>query len=349
MVVATLAGCGGSSGPSAGSGTTAPSDKARATVGASTPATAVRAGRIVFRRFAEGSEHAASLFVSNTDGSDERRLTDGAAKGLVDDEPSWSPDGKQVVFSRLFDAQPDREWHRVAVVSADGTGLHYLTPGIPAKDGNIVGFDGTPAFSPDGSQIAYLHAQGVVKDDQIPHTDVMVMSTDGSHKRGVTHIAAFAGGPAGMRWSPDGKRLVYSFETSGTGKPANSLALFVIGVDGSGQRQLTPWALGAGGIPAWSTSGLIAFRAVTNEESGVGNFYTIRPDGTGLTQVTHFVGQTISHQVGVSPDGQWLVFSKRDGTDGPNFLMIARLGSTDLYKVGDGDRIGSAPDWDPTS
>lgn len=348
VAVLTVAGCGGGSDGTAGSPTATPATSSSAPPAASKPATPVRAGRIVFRRYAEESEDAGSLFVSNTDGSAERQLTDGAAKGFLDDQPNWSPDGKRVVFSRLDNTSPGQESHRIAVVSADGTGLHYLTQGAPAQFATILGFDGGAAFSPDGTQIAYTHGEGVLQHDQIPHFDVMVMNSDGSHKRRVTHLPAFAGDLGGVRWSPDGKRLVYSLFTAGTGKPALSGALFVIGVDGTAPRQLTPWALGAGGVPAWSKSGLIAFRAVQDEESGVGNFYTIHPDGSGLTQVTHFVGQTISHQVGISADGQWIVFSKRDDTSGQNALMIARLGSPDVYPVGPANGV-SSPDWDPAS
>ena len=341
----TVAGCGANNGEKVDSPTATPLASSNASSPASTPATPVPNGRIVYRHSDDSgdSEQAGSLFVSNTDGSAERQLTDGADKGFFDLEPNWSPDGKQVVFSRYNDTG-----HRISVVSASGTGLHDLSPGAPTRGDTIVGFDEKAAFSPDGTHIAYEHSEGVVKNDQIPHSDVMVMNSDGSHKRHVTHLPAFAGDVDGVRWSPDGKQLVYSLFTANTGTPAHSGALFVVDVGGKGTpRQLTPWALGAGGIPAWSKTGLIAFRAVQDEESGVGNFYTIRPTGDGLTQVTHFNGQTISHQVGMSPDGEWIVFSKKNGTGGPNTLMIISLNGPNLYPVGPADRTGTSPDWDP--
>ena len=42
---------------------------------------------------------------------------------------------------------------------------------------------------------------------------------------------------------------------------------------------------------------MIVFRAVEDDEAGKGNFYTIHPDGTGLTQVTQFTDTVISHKV----------------------------------------------------
>jgi TolB protein len=120
--------------------------------------------------------------------------------------------------------------------------------------------------------------------------------------------------------------------------------LFVIGADGTGQRRLTPWTLGANGTPDWSRTGLIVFRAVQDEESGIGNFFTIHPDGTGLTQVSHFTGEVISHKVGFSADGKWIVFGKRtDG--GSNDLFLSKIDGTAMHPVTRTPPEEGAPDW----
>jgi Tol biopolymer transport system component len=104
----------------------------------------------------------------------------------------------------------------------------------------------------------------------------------------VTKSAAYAGDAGGVAWSPDGKRLVYARSNASASKPAGGRALFIIDLDGSHERQLTPWSAGADGTPDWSSTNLIVFRAVADEESANGNFFTVHPDGTALTQITHF-------------------------------------------------------------
>jgi TolB protein len=65
-------------------------------------------------------------------------------------------------------------------------------------------------------------------------------------------------------------------------------SIFVIGADGRGLRQVTPWRLDAGDHPDWSPDGRrILFRAPEHFFAG-SNLWTVRPDGTGLKQLTHF-------------------------------------------------------------
>jgi Tol biopolymer transport system component len=123
--------------------------------------------------------------------------------------------------------------------------------------------------------------------------------------------------------------------------------LFTVAADGSNQRQLLPWDLGAGGPAEWSPAAdRIVFRAVQDEESGVGNFSTVRPDGSALTQVTHFTRTVISHKVGFSPDGEQIVYSAREG-GGQNQLYRTRLDGSDERRVTTSPFADSSPDWAP--
>ena len=71
------------------------------------------------------------IVVMNADGTDPVRLTeDGRANWL----PSWSPDGKRIVFERTILNDPI--YADIYVMNADGTGLVNLTqtPVVPEWD-----------------------------------------------------------------------------------------------------------------------------------------------------------------------------------------------------------------------
>ena len=298
-------------------------------------------GLIVFSRSPDSSRTTAALFVSNADGSNARQLTRPPA-AAQDDEPDWAPDGSHIVFTRCLPT-----YCRLLMVGADGTNLTPLTQDcgsgpVPStcEQGN------SASFSPDGRFIAYGWASGNVVDDEIEHSQVYVMNADGTGKHAVTNFAPpYSGDAGGPHWSPDGKQLAFNRSNAGPTQPTGGRALFIVNVDGSGLRQLTPWALGAGGQADWSAaSNLIAFRAVNDEELGIGNFYTIHPDGTSVAQVTHFTGITISYKVSFSPDGKRFIFARHTGVE-PSALFTIGIDGKNLQRVGNSPESDTAPDW----
>jgi Tol biopolymer transport system component len=335
-------GCGGSPAVTASSAST--SAVPAAASGAPSPATATASsplvpGRIAFRRYFDDTESTGAIFTSDTDGSSERQVTNPPASTL-DDEPNWAPDGTRLLFTRSAELGTDQESQRLFTVSSDGSGPTPVSPETPAGFGYNAG-----AFSPDGKYIAAGTYHGDVTSDQIKFSEIVVMDADGSHRHEVTKFPAYSGDAGGVAWSPDGKRLVFARSNAGATKPDGGRALFIMDADGSHQRQLTPWAVGAGGTPDWSSkTNLIAFRAVADEESGIGNFFTIHPDGTSLTQVTKFTDTVISHKVGFSRDGQWIVFAK-ETAPGNNDVFIAKIDGTDMRAVTNTPLADSAPDW----
>jgi TolB protein len=68
----------------------------------------------------------------NTDGSDLRLLTNGRGS---DENPSWSPSGRQIVFSSNREGKSN-----IYVMNADGTNVERITP----NDANY----SSPAWSP---------------------------------------------------------------------------------------------------------------------------------------------------------------------------------------------------------
>ncbi|MBS1707506.1 MAG: PD40 domain-containing protein [Armatimonadetes bacterium] len=85
------------------------------------------------------------LWLIRTDGTDERRLTDGPE----DYDAKWSPDGKHIAFTRVMshkagEVMSDAD---IWVIAADGTGLTQLSSGPE--------FDGVEGWSPDGKSVIF--------------------------------------------------------------------------------------------------------------------------------------------------------------------------------------------------
>ena len=101
---------------------------------------------------------------------------------------------------------------------------------------------------------------------------------------------------------------------------------------------ITPRSLDAGN-PRWSRDGTrILFNDVAEPADGKdANIYTVRPDGTGLTKLTHYTGGTAQAFVDDwSPDGTKIVFHFQDAgvddlyivdADGSNPRPLTHLGA----------------------
>jgi Tol biopolymer transport system component len=127
------------------------------------------------------------IYVINTDGTGERRLTTDAA---VDFAPDWSPGGTRIAFTS------DRSGASAVYTmpAADGSEVRKLTPDSMNA--------GIARYSPDGSQIIFVDERCSTCTVQ---SDVWVMNTDGSRMRRVTNSAENETTEA---WSHDGTRLV---------------------------------------------------------------------------------------------------------------------------------------------
>ncbi len=154
---------------------------------------------------------------------------------------SWSPDGKQIVFSGLKRVSPGERAH-LYVIDRDGTNLHQVTQGetndiFPAWSpdaewiayhGNctlwIVHPDGTGAtalsadlcatsiaWSPDGRWIAFL--EGGMPDGSRPST-IRAFERDGSDSR-IVYTFSQPVNHGQVAWSPDGQQIFVLYNTGG--------------------------------------------------------------------------------------------------------------------------------------
>ncbi|MGZ8632493.1 MAG: TolB family protein, partial [Solirubrobacteraceae bacterium] len=112
------------------------------------------------------------IYVMNADGTNVRQLTSNAD---YDSAPSWSPDGKRIVFESApagtFTAGVEAHEKDIYVMRADGTHVRRLT--------DSPGLDEGAEFSPDGTKIVF-------SSDRDGQQELYVMNAAGSGPRRLT-------------------------------------------------------------------------------------------------------------------------------------------------------------------
>jgi TolB protein len=131
--------------------------------------------------FVSGPERRTSVYVVRPDGSHLRRLT---PPSMNAGHPSWSPDGRKIVFNSNFEKPNGRIW----TVRLDGR-MRQLTRGANGLE------DFEAAYSPDGRFIAFTRFRG-----SPDNADIWVMKADGSRARNLT--PRLAGFDLGVTWAP---------------------------------------------------------------------------------------------------------------------------------------------------
>jgi polyisoprenoid-binding protein YceI len=243
-------------------------------------------GRLLFAGITDDDvEH---LYTIGADGRRLRRVGNDSAFQM---QPTWSPDGRRIAFSRAEDA-PDAPPPSVTVISADGSDRKDLSRGgMPdwSPDGRRIAFmsetggDGTgkisvmgadgavvrqftdtptsdsePRWSPDGRRIAVSAYGGATNDD------IAVIDARTGRFRRLTHAPGYEDSPA---WSPDGRRIAY----------VKDGAIHLLRADASGDRAITTGRNDS--APNWSPDG----RRLSWVRDG--NLYLARADGSGAACV----------------------------------------------------------------
>ncbi len=188
----------------------------------------------------------------------------------------------------------------IFVIGVDGSGKRQLT--------TSTGTDTSPAWSPDGSQIAFA-----TPDAANVKVGIAVINADGSGLRRLAADSAFLDGQPG--WSPDGTQIVF---TAGGGD-----AIDAMNADGSGRRRLLTKLAGDDyRNPKWSPNGArIAFTSTRGKASNNAADYELwvmNADGSNPRQLTTNTAE--EHHPDWSPDGSQILFG-RGGPAGGVFTI----------------------------
>jgi TolB protein len=107
-------------------------------------------------------------------------------------------------------------------MNPDGTGVTRLT--------HSVGSDWLPAWSPDGTKIAFTSDREDPGCTFICNEEIYVMNADGG---GQTRVTSNPASDLGPDWSPDGSKIAFESYRDG------NYEVYVMNADGTGQTNLT--------------------------------------------------------------------------------------------------------------
>ena len=326
-------------------------------------------GRIVFRSSrGEGSE----IYVMNANGSGQTNLTNSTG---YNDFPTWSPDGTRISFNSYRDGNPEiyvmnadgseqtnltnssiSEWrpaswspdslqigfdsgYEIYVVNADGSGdrTNLTNTGVDSG-GYPLGYNWGPAWSPDGTKIAFIstrYESGIYYGNHL-----YVMNADGSEQTRLTGTpAAYYSDGNLLAWSPDGTKIAFLGEGND-----NISDIYIVNSDGTGETNLTNEDE-ADFDPDWSPdSTRIAFTSYREANLEV---YVMDADGSNQINLTN--NPYIDRQPTWSPDGTKIAFMSERDENREIYVMDAdgsNPRNVTYYSVaGSEDDSDDEPEW----
>jgi Tol biopolymer transport system component/DNA-binding winged helix-turn-helix (wHTH) protein len=234
---------------------------------------------------------------------------------------SWSPDGKQLIFP---DGKSAKSPSFIYSLQLDTLQAQRLTNPPQLSDG-----DYTPAFSPDGTRIAFLRgSEGAVRD-------IFIAGADGTSPRQVTFDKRFI---SGVTWSADSSELIFSSDRGG------KFSLWRVGVNG-GEPQRLPVGGEDAFSPAISRHGNhLAYTQRSAKWSIVRvNLKNLQAKDAFSRVLSSTQQDSFAH---FSPDSSRIAFqSVRSGTQE---IWLASIDGTNLVKLTsfEGPLTGS-PNWSP--
>jgi dipeptidyl aminopeptidase/acylaminoacyl peptidase len=255
---------------------------------------------------------------------------------VVPAQPRVSPDGRTVLFSRRHEAPKNESARNLWAVPVDGGEPRMMTSGDKDSHGR---------WSPDGDTIAFISG----RDKDTPQ--IRVLPAHGGESRALTSLPE--GVIAGFEWSPDGTQIAFTWrvadpewtarakkerEEAGGSTPPRVITSAWYKLDGDGyflQRRfvLMIVELATGKTRTiWDKDGVGFFSYAWSPDSRTIAVTTVRGHNavfrwektemrlinvrTGQSKHLDWLPNGPKDTVCWSPDGQWLAWSGREGTDG---------------------------------
>jgi TolB protein len=254
----------------------------------------------------QGEKH---VFVVDVDGEGARQVTRGGGLNLL---PSWSPDGKSLLFTSYRYDNPD-----LFEQALDG--------GTPKALSRRPGLNTGGRVSPDGTKVAVTLSQD-------GNSELYLLDRAGTIIKRLTDQWGIDTSPS---WSPDGKQI--AFVSSRGGHPD----LYLMGADGSGAKRLT-FKGEYNQTPSFSPRGThVAFTA--RDERNAFDIFVLNLKTNELKRVTQ--GQGNNEEPSFSPNGRLLVFTTTRNKS--RQLVISNIDGTKQTVLSGSVGEHTSPSWGP--
>ena len=222
--------------------------------------------------------------------------------GTINEESSWSPDGKTIAFDSIRSGKLN-----ICPWRIDTCELKRIT----TTEAN----DFTPEWSPAGKEIAFV-------SDRTGHNEIFIIDLTGGMPRQVTKNNSDAIHP---HWSPDGRQIIYCSArdnpNQASAREGEVYEIYTIKPVGTDVKQITH-DKGINTYPSFSPEGgQILFRKVLGEKNS--EVFVMNGDGSSMRNLTNdpaFDGWPLW-----SPDGKRIVFgsNRENKTDYEIYVMNA--------------------------
>jgi len=228
------------------------------------------------------------IYVMDADGRNRTQVL-ALPSDVPANSPSWSPDGKRIVYAS----------RSIVTMDLDGSNRRAVFLSTSVFD-----ISDWPSYSPDGSKIVFALSSAATEGWQI-----FVVDIDGSN---LTQLSAEQGDDYSPVWPPDGTKIAFYSNRDG------NTEIYVMDADGSNPTRLTENSA-SDGSPVWSPDeAKIAF---VSDRDGQPDIYIMNADGSDVTRLTNSSIYEIS--LSWSPDGIKIAFCGEPPDAGePNIYVV---------------------------
>jgi Tol biopolymer transport system component len=246
-------------------------------------------------------------------------------------QPSWSPDGSQIVFispcksrGEFFDNTYNNS--SLYVMNADGSGQKPLTA-VPGSD-----FD--PAWSPDGKRIAFTSLRDGKKD-------IYVLNLETGNIDRLTTTTGDVQENSQPSWSPFGNLIVYTVKRFG------AYQVWVMSDTGQGNTQIARsgqkvWDF----LPVWAPDGETIYFSQRDIGPSRPWLMSIRYEDRESKNPTRLDLPRPIEDVEFSPDGEWLAFESTDN-EGNRDVYIMTVSGGNRTRLTMDPNVDFDPTWRP--